>query len=233
VVVSYINDDLPKDVDLHMTSLPVQCISKELQLSDGEESEIVDWAILHFENPNSRLPDGLVEPSDGRFTAELTGIMPVTIGSSPMTTTEQLYPRPVDARQPVQNQIVSKDGAASSETFGRVLRKGLINISLLKDGYPVCHHDVIDSWAAQAELCGSGRYLRVWKIVCANNSDGSREAFSRPGDSGAWVWNENRQLVGVLFGQHDSEDRKHPMALLTSWGSLVNCIRGRLDVIFN
>lgn len=119
--------------------------------------------------------------------------------------------------------LVSKSGATSSKTNGKVFR-GSINLSVLKRGYHSDYHEEISGWFPHAELRRSNYFLKAWKIVCEDNSDGSREAFSVPGDSGSWVWNKDSELVGMLFGGHHDPCTMMSTTLFTPFKSILDCL---------
>jgi hypothetical protein len=200
------------------------CVQKNLQLSPGETPEIVDWALLAICGSGCVLdnewPASAYNPCITLSAASLPRqdhpILQKTCKKTPDDNLDM-------DTSPRIGLLVSKSGASSSKTNGKVFR-GSINLSVLKRGYHSDYHEEISSWSAQAEPKRSGHFLKTWKIICEDNSDGSREAFSIPGDSGSWVWGKDSELVGMLFGGHHDPGAMKSTTLFTPFRCILDCL---------
>jgi hypothetical protein len=70
--------------------------------------------------------------------------------------------------------------------------RGLVNVAWIKQGYIRSR-----AWNCDTDLGDSSANLDVWKVTCEKCPDGTRGAFSQPGDSGAWMQSNERGWVDL------------------------------------
>jgi hypothetical protein len=200
------------------------CVQKNLQLSPGKTPEIADWALLAICGSGCVLDDEWRASAYNPCVTLSAASLPRQNHPIVQQTCKKAPGNNLDINtSPRMGLPVSKSGALSSQTHGKVFR-GAINLSALKLGFHPDYDKQISDWSAQAESRSSGHFLKTWKIVCENNSDGSREAFSIPGDSGSWVWGMNSELVGMLFGGHREPGTMKPTTLFTPFRCILDCL---------
>jgi hypothetical protein len=117
--------------------------------------------------------------------------------------------------QPKKEMRVYIHGASSSEAVGEVGTKKLSLLAIERlyprEVYGLYYGDDIDD---SDEII-----YETWVVKPV-----SSRQFSQPGDSGAWVLNDNAELVGMLLGLWTPRNGAPPLSFFTSWSSVADCI---------
>jgi hypothetical protein len=124
------------------------------------------------------------------------------------------------AREPLHGLDVTKFGAKSWNTSGKVYR-GNISIRAIESLYSG-HTDELKIWKDELDYVDQDAHSLVWRVMCEPKADDERrEPFSLPGDSGSLIRNEDKELVGMLFGSQTSSSGQHA-SFFTSWTSIAH-----------